>query len=160
MSEFEPLIEESIEVDAPQVKVWALVSDLPRLAEWSPQVVRTIVRGGPIQLGTSMVNINRQGLKVWPTRTKVVRFEPHDEIAFRVKDNYTIWSFSLEATSSGATRITQRRAAPDGLSSISMKLTEKVLGGQQAFTAELRAGMRQTLERIKAEAESAMAGTR
>lgn len=160
MSEYEPLIEESIEVDAPQVKVWALVSDLPRLAEWSPQVVRTIVRGGPIQLGTSMININRQGLKVWPTRSKVVRFEPHDEIAFRIKDNFTIWSFTLETTASGGTRITQRRAAPDGLSGISLKLTEKVLGGQQAFTAELRDGMRQTLERIKAEAETAMAGTR
>ena len=39
----EPLIEESVEVAADPARVWSLVSDLPRLAEWSPQVVRSFV---------------------------------------------------------------------------------------------------------------------
>ena len=37
---------------------------------------------------------------------------------------------------------------------VSMLLTKVVLGGQKPFTAELRRGIRQTLERIKAEAEA------
>ena len=98
MSEYEPLLEESIDVAAPPAKVWSLVTDLPRMSKWSPQVVRTIVRGGPVQLGTRAFNINRRGPLVWPTRTKVVAFEPHREFAFRVKDNKTIWSFTLEPT--------------------------------------------------------------
>lgn len=155
MTDIEPLIEETIDVDAPTVKVWALVSDLPRMASWSPQVVKTIVRGGPVQLGTRTLNINRRGLLVWPTRAKVVRFEPHSEIALRIKDNYTIWSFTLESSESGGTRITQRRAAPDGISKVSIRLVNAALGGQQQFTDELRAGMQQTLSRIKAEAEAA-----
>lgn len=155
MTDIEPLIEETIDVDAPAVKVWALVSDLPRMASWSPQVVKTIVRGGPVQLGTRTLNINRRGLLVWPTRAKVVRFEPHSEIALRIKDNYTIWSFTLESSESGGTRITQRRAAPDGISNVSVRLVNAALGGQQQFTDELRAGMKQTLSRIKAEAEAA-----
>jgi uncharacterized protein YndB with AHSA1/START domain len=153
MTEYEPLLEETIDVAAPPAKVWSLVTDLPRMSQWSPQVVRTIVRGGPVQLGTRAFNINHRGPLVWPTRTKVVAFEPHREFAFRVKENQTIWSFTLEPTEAG-TRVTQRRSAPDGISDISLKLTRIVLGGQQTFTRELKAGMRQTLERVKAESEA------
>ncbi len=146
-------LEESLEVAAPPAQVWALVSDLPRLAEWSPQVVRSFQRGsGPVQLSTRFFNINRRGLLVWPTHSKVVRFEPHHEIAFRIKDNRTIWSFTLEPTERG-TLITQRREAPDGISDISAKLTKVMLGGHAKFRGELRAGMRSTLERIKVAAE-------
>ena len=151
------LLEESVEVAAPPAQVWALVSDLPRLAEWSPQVVKSFKRGsGPIQLGTRFFNINRRGLLVWPTQSKVVRFEPHHEIAFRIKDNFTIWSFTLEPIEggdAGGTRIVQRREAPDGISDISTKFTRLLMGGEQGFGAHLREGMRSTLGRIKVEAE-------
>lgn len=154
MTEIEPLLEETIEVEAAPVQVWALVSDLPRMARWSPQVAKTIVKGGPVTLGTRTLNINRRGPLLWPTRSKVIRFEPHREIAFRVKDNKTIWSFTLEENAAGGTVVTQRREAPDGLSTISIRLTDLVLGGQKSFTAELRDGMRTTLRRIKSELES------
>ena len=150
----DPLIEESVEVAADPARVWSLVSDLPRMAEWSPQVVRSFVRTGrPIQLGTRLLNVNRRGLLVWPTQSKVVRFEPHQEIAFRVKDNFTVWSFTLEPTATG-TRVVQRRETPDGISDISLRLTKVALGGQETFTSELRDGMRQTLSRMKADAEA------
>ena len=152
-TEYEPLLEQSIEIDAPPVAVWALVTDLPRMARWSPQVVRSFVRGGgPVRLGTKVLNVNRRGPLVWPTQSKVVRFEPHRDFAFRIKENFTIWSFELEPTGTG-TRLTQRRETPQGISDVSMMLTKRVLGGQERFTGELREGMRQTLERIKAEAE-------
>jgi uncharacterized protein YndB with AHSA1/START domain len=150
----EPLIEESIETSAPPVKVWSLVADLPRMAAWSPQVAKTIVRGRPVQLGTRAINLNRRGLLVWPTRSKVVRFEPHREIALRIKENWTIWSFTLEPTESGGTRVVQRREAPQGISPVSRRATDAALGGVPAFQAELRAGMRQTLERLRADAEA------
>ncbi len=149
----EDLIEETIETTAPPVKVWSLVSDLTRMARWSPQVMKTIVRGGPVHLGTKALNINRRGALVWPTRSKVVRFEPHRDFAIRIKDNLTIWSFTLEPLEDGGTRIIQRREAPDGVSDISRTLTTRVLGGVGPFQAELRAGMRQTLARIKTDAE-------
>jgi uncharacterized protein YndB with AHSA1/START domain len=152
-TQYESLLEESIDVAASPAKVWSLVTDLPRMSRWSPQVLRTIVRGGPVQLGTRAFNINHRGPLVWPTRTKVVTFEPHREFAFRIKENFTIWSFTLEPTETG-TRVTQRRRTPDGISDVSIKLTRIALGGQETFTRELREGMRQTLERIKAESEA------
>ena len=148
-----PLLEESITIDATPERVWSLVSDLGRMARWSPQVVRTIVRGRPIQLGTKMININRRGPLVWPTQTRVVRFEPQREIAFRVKDNYTTWSLTLSGDGAGGTVLTQRREAPDGISSISRMFTDKLLGGVADFQTELGAGMRETLAKIKVDAE-------
>jgi hypothetical protein len=143
-------LEQSIDIAASPAQVWALVTDLPRMASWSPQVVKTFVKG-PVQLGTRTLNVNRRGLLVWPTRAKVVRFEPHREFAFRVKDNFTIWSFTLEPTDTG-TRLTQRRETPDGISDISVRLTKVALGGQEQFRSELLDGMRQTLPANKADA--------
>lgn len=154
MTAVEPLIEETIETSAPPVRVWALVSDLANMSRWSPQVARTFVHGRPVQLGTTALNINRDGFKVWPTRSKVVRFEPHQHIAFRVKENLTIWSFDLAETPTGGTRITQRREAPDGTSTISNRLVDRVFGGQDRFQGLLRDGMRQTLQRLKDEVEA------
>ncbi len=143
---------ETIEVAATPAQVWALVSDLPRMASWSPQVVRTFVKGR-VRLGATAVNVNRRGPLFWPTRSRVVRFEPHRELAFRVVENHTIWSFTL-ARGGGGTGVTQRRETPDGISSISRRLTKVALGGHDQFGRELRDGMRQTLARIKADAEA------
>ncbi len=144
-------IEATVEVAAPPAKVWALVSDLRNMARWSPQVVKTFVKA-PVAEGSTMFNINRRKLLVWPTQAKVVRFVPEQEIAFRVKENFTVWSYQLEQTGTG-TRVTSRREAPHGISDLSVGLTKRALGGVDVFTEELRQGMRETLEKIKADAE-------
>lgn len=46
-----------------------------------------------------------------------------------------------------------QRLTPDGISPYSLDLTEKYLGGQAEFTRVMRAGMRETLEKVKAAAE-------
>ena len=153
-TDFEPLIESSVEIAAPPSRVWPFVTDLVGMSERSPQVVRTHVRGGgPIGLGSRTVNLNRRGLLFWPTQAKVVRFEPEQEFAFRIKENWTVWSFTLTPTDTG-TRLVQRRETPDGVSGLSTGLTKVALGGQQVFTAELREGMAATLASIKADAEA------
>jgi len=140
-------------IAAPPAQVWALVTDVARMSSWSPQVVKTIVLGGPVRLGTRFVNLNHKGWKHWPTNAKVVRFTPHSDFAFRIAENYSVWSFQLEPTGDGGTTVTHRRELPDGISLLSRGLTKAVLGGQAPFGAELQAGMEQTLERMKAELE-------
>lgn len=146
-------LEATTEIDAPPAAVWALVSDLRRMPRWSPQCAKTFLRGGEMKVGAKIVNINRRGLLVWPTQGQVVDLVPEKRVAFRIKENWTVWSFGLEPTASGGTRLTQRREAPQGISDLSVKLTERVLGGVDDFTVELQRGMQQTLARIKADAE-------
>ena len=136
MSQVEAL-QESVEIAATPERVWSLITDLPRMASWSPQVVKTFVRGGTVRLGTRAVNVNRRGPLVWPTRSKVVAFEPHHEFGFQILDNAAIWSFVLEPTADG-TRLVQERRTPDGVTPVSRQLQKTVLGGVDRFTGELR----------------------
>jgi uncharacterized protein YndB with AHSA1/START domain len=147
------LMEESIEIDASPEQVWAVVSDLPRLAEWSPQVVKSVPLGGPLKVGSRLFNINRRGLVVWPSRSEIVAYEPHAEVAFRVKENNAVWSFSLSPSADGGTTVVQRRVAPPELTPLSISFTKRFLGGQDTFGGELLQGMRATLLGIKAESE-------
>lgn len=144
-------IEATIDVAAPPARVWGLVSDPRNMARWSPQVVKTFVRT-PVRVGSKMLNVNHRGLLVWPTQSKIVRLVPEQEIAFRIKENLTVWSYHLQTIPDG-TRVTARREAPNGISDLSVGLTNRALGGMETFTAELERGLQQTLWKIKVDAE-------
>lgn len=145
-------LEASIDIAASPAQVWSLVGDPRNMRRWSPQLVRSISRGGS-GAGARFLNINRMGLLVWPTNSKVVRHDPEREIAWRVKDNYTIWGLRLEPSDAG-TRLTQYRQAPQGISDVSVRLTTRFMGGVSKFTATLCSDMTTTLQRIKADLES------
>jgi len=149
-----PVLESTIEIAAPGPRVWELVSDVRRMHEWSPQVTSTRLRSGydEVALGAQFINRNRLGELEWTTHAEIVRFDPERELAFRVEENWVIWSFVLEPTVVG-TRLTQRRETPEGISDLSHELTEGFLGGQEAFTVSMRDGTAQTLAAIKAAAE-------
>ena len=149
-----PVLEATIDIDAPPEQVWAMVSDIERMSSWSPQVLSSTVNGAEVGLGTTFVNENRQDDVTWPTNARVERFEPPREFAFKVKENRLIWSFRLEPLPDGGTRVTQRREAPKGITDLSINFTEKYLDGVESFTERQRAGMQETLERLKADAES------
>lgn len=146
------LIERSIEISAPPATVWAIVSDLKRMGEWSPQCRTMVVLGRHVRLGTRTFNVNRQGRLRWPTNAKVVAFDPEKRLAFRILENRTVWTYELSPTAKG-TKVTESRRAPDGVSGVSNLLTQKVLGGTETFEVALGKGIRRTLERLKAEAE-------
>ena len=145
-------LEASIDIDATPQDVWAVVSDLKRMGEWSPQCRKMRVLGGVVEEGTKTVNINREGFLVWPTTSKVVKFQPNKAIAFRILENRTIWSYELEPTASG-TKVIERREAPTGTSKVSQFLVKTVLGGNDDFEVDLVNGMNTTLARIKSAAE-------
>jgi uncharacterized protein YndB with AHSA1/START domain len=146
------LIEGSVEIAAPPAKVWALVSDLRRMGEWSPQCSRMVVLGREIKLGTRTLNFNRHGKYRWPTTAKVVAFEPNQKLAFRIVENRCVWTYELEETSSG-TLLTESRTTPRGVAKASNLAVDKALGGTDEFEAGLATGINQTLQRIKATAE-------
>jgi uncharacterized protein YndB with AHSA1/START domain len=147
-----PLLEHTVDIDTPPARVWALVSDPTRMAEWSPQVDSVRLKADAPGLGVRFTNRNSHGELHWTTHGEIVRFEPEREVAFRIEENWAVWSFRLEPTPSGGTRLTQRRETPDGISDYSRNLTDTYLGGQEAFTKVLHAGMEQTLAAICAAA--------
>lgn len=101
-----------------------------------------------------MFNLNHAGWRVWPTSARVVRYSPFEEFAFRMNENFTIWSYRLEPIE-GGTRIVHRRETPQGIAAPVRAAIPLVFGGHAAFTASLLEGMAQTLEALKAEIEAA-----
>jgi uncharacterized protein YndB with AHSA1/START domain len=148
-----PPLEASVEIAAAPETVWKLISDVRQLRRFSPQVLRTVALGDPAKPGTVLVNLNHRGLLLWPTRAKIVEYAPGKRLAFRILENGTTWSYTLEPTTTG-TRLIERRDAERGIADISVKLTERFMGGTEAFSAEMQHGMQQTLAKIKTAAES------
>lgn len=146
-----PLLQASIDIDAPPAKVWALISDLRRMPEWSPQC-RWMKQFGPLRTGTRTLNFNRRNRLFWPTTSTVVEVVPERKLAFRVDANRSIWSYELEPHGDG-TRVTESRHAENGVSAFSSMTVNTLLGGNDNFERELVAGMNATLAKIKAAAE-------
>ncbi|MBU2696579.1 MULTISPECIES: SRPBCC family protein [Pimelobacter] len=151
-----PALHEQIEIAAAPADVWSLVADVTRMAEWSPQVTSTRLADpdAPAGVGTRFTNRNAHGELTWTTHAEITRYDAGRSLAFRIDENYVTWSFELEPTTDGGTRLHQRRDAPEGISELSRELTEAFMGGQEAFTVSQRAGMRTTLEGIRGEAET------
>ncbi|MFI5780964.1 SRPBCC family protein [Nocardia sp. NPDC051570] len=145
-------LEATIEIAAPPERVWAVLSDLKRMPEFSPSTVRMIPLGRP-RAGTWTINLNRDGRKYYPTTSRIVRFEPDRAFTFRMIENGTVWSYTLEPTS-GGTRVVERRDVPIGVRKPVRMMIDAVLGGEQIFEQGLIDGMNATLARIKTAAES------
>lgn len=146
-----PILRAEIDIDAPVSKVWAMITDLRRMPEWSPQTV-LMKPLGAVRPGTRTVNFNRRNLLVWPTTSTITELVPESRFAFRVNTNNTIWSYELEPRGEG-TRLVETRNAEDGIKPLSTFLTDKLMGGVPSFESELLEGMNASLARIKDAAE-------
>lgn len=146
-----PLLQAQIDIDAPVSKVWALVSDLSLMPQWSPQC-RLMKPVGGLRQGARTINLNRRGRLFWPTTCRITELIPERKLAFRVSENGTVWSYELEPTETG-TRLTESRHAENGVKAISNLLVNSLLGGVPNFERELTDGMNASLKRIKEAAE-------
>ncbi len=145
-----------VEVDAPPAAVWAVVGDLARMAEFSPELRRARVLGTPGP-GARVLGINRRGAVVWPTLSRVVRWEPGRAVAWRTRESGATWVYELEPsdgpTGPGTrTALSARRELPRF--TLATALVGPLIGGATAHDAELGAGLATTLERIRAVVEA------
>lgn len=145
-------ISASVDVDASPSDVWAVVSDVTRMPEFSPELRRLFPVGGrEPRVGMRMVGINRRGYAVWPTTSQVVRFEPGRAVAWHTRESGATWTYELEPSEAG-TRLTGRRDL--AAFRLGTTLLAPVIGGAAGHDRELADGIRQTLLRIKAAVES------
>lgn len=160
MSAPQPIVA-SIEVDAPADVVWRLVSDVRRMGEWSPECRRVFVLGSREPgLGSRMLGINRRGLVVWPTLSRIVRFEAGRSIAWRTRESGATWTYEIEEAPDAASRPGSPGCALRGSRELARyspltRVAGPLIGGATGHDRELASGIRVTLARIKAVAERA-----
>ena len=87
-------LEADIEIDASPDQVWSVISDIARMGEWSPECRKVMVFGAT-RKGAHVVGLNRRRWVVWPTNSRIVRYEPGRTIAWRVYENRAIYLTEL-----------------------------------------------------------------
>src|ERR1700738_2032209 len=96
-----PLLQTQIDIDAPDDKVWELITDTRRMPEWSPQC-RMMKPLGPLRQGTRTLNLNRRKRLYWTTTSTITEVVPQRKFAFRVNPNNTIWGYERARTRTGS----------------------------------------------------------
>ncbi len=143
------------EIAAAPERLWAMVSDVTRMGEWSPESQGATWLGGAQgpQAGARFRGVNRHGKKKWETQSTVVDAEPGRLFSFRVTAagfKVAEWRYSFEPTDSGClvteTWIDQRGRIAKALG--------KPVSGVADRATHNRAGMEQTLDRLKDAAEA------
>lgn len=145
-------LEASIDIAAPPEKVWTVLGDLRRMSELSPTTVKMVALGG-VRDGAFTVNVNKVGWKIYPTTSRIVRFEPNKALAFRMNENRTVWAYELEPTATGTRVVETRTVDAKGLPGWLRGAIKVAMGGEEKFEADLVSGMRETLSKVKDAAE-------
>jgi uncharacterized protein YndB with AHSA1/START domain len=146
----------SVEIVATPEKVWAVVSDVTRMGEWSPVCRRCEWLEGWVgpEVGARFVGHNRQMGVRWSRECVITTFEPGRELAFETLFRgapSTLWRYQLEPTESG-TRVAESYevlAMPQWVRAV-----RRVPGMRHRSQVQGRRGMQVTMERIKATAEA------
>jgi uncharacterized protein YndB with AHSA1/START domain len=141
--------EAKIHIQAPPEKVYALVSDVSRMGEWSPECISAEwVDGatGPA-VGAKFKGRNKQGFVKWSTTPEVVAADPGREFSFKTKE--TTWRYRFRE-SSGGTDVTESFDVPE------YGRLMRIVAPVKKREPLLLEGMHTTLKRIKAAAEGSV----
>ncbi len=151
-------VQDSIAIAASPEVVWSLISDVPRMPQWSPELKSARWRTPTTTptVGARFTGTNRNGLRRWSTSCVVSRVEPGREFAFRVTSfglQVSEWSYTITPTEHGC-RLTESTTDHRGV-------LMKVLGGPATGVTDRAAhnlaGIRDTLAALKTAAEAAAA---
>jgi uncharacterized protein YndB with AHSA1/START domain len=149
-------VEASINVNAPAEAVYNLVADLPSMGKWSPECVRCDWLGGATAAapGARFKGRNRQGWHRWSTTGTVVAAEPGRQLSWDITSIFGLpvarWTYSIEPAGDGC-RVVERM---DDHRGAFMKFAARAATGVKDRTEHNKAGMQETLERLKAAAEA------
>ena len=136
-------------------QIYAMVSDLPRMGEWSPECERVEWTGGTTAAaeGARFVGHNRGGpfrLMRWSRHGRVLAADPGREFAFVTEEGgreSTVWRYRFEPAD-GATRVTESYQV------LWIPAWARILDIPTNRHRELHEAMRHTLTQLKAAAEA------
>jgi hypothetical protein len=142
-----------VHIDAPPDAVYAVVSNVTRMGEWSPETTKCVwVDGatGPA-VGARFKGSNKRGILRWSTSPKVVVADPGKEFAFQVNED-VLWTYRCEPDDGG----TNLSESFEMLSDLKWYygVVERWIMRVNDRKADLEGAMATTLDRIKRVVES------
>lgn len=143
------------DISAPAELVWALVTDLPRMGEWSPENLGgEWVKGATgAAVGARFKGRNKNGNKAWSTSVKVNEVDAPNKFSFALMalgKNWCDWVYEITPSGAGCTVthswIDHRSKFADRLG--------KLVSGVSNRAEHNRRNMEETLKNLKAAAEN------
>jgi len=147
----------SITIRAGADQLWAMITDVTRVGEWSPEAERAEWLDGATGavVGARFKGYNRRGKAKWSTVCEVIEAEPGRVFAFAVGGAAkpdTVWRYRLEPHAD-AVQVTESFELTKHLGFFSRLLT-RVTTGVKDRRADLEDGARSTLAALKQAAEA------
>lgn len=144
----------SRETTAAADELWAMVSDVTRMGEWSPETVRCEWKGGATgpAVGAEFGGSNRHGRTRWSTTNTVIASETGRRFAFETHSGpirVSRWEYTFEPTDTGCL-ITEAWTDQRGYL---VAWFGGALTRVKDRSSHNRTGMEATLERLTAAAE-------
>ncbi|CAB4633612.1 MAG: SRPBCC family protein [Actinobacteria bacterium] len=143
------------DISAPAELVWALVTDLPRMGEWSPENLGgEWVKGATgAAVGARFKGRNKNGNKAWSSSVKVNEVDAPNKFSFALMalgKNWCDWVYEITPSGAGCTVthswIDHRSKFADRLG--------KLVSGVSNRAEHNRRNMEATLKNLKAAAEN------
>jgi uncharacterized protein YndB with AHSA1/START domain len=143
----------SAHVEATPSEVWAVLADVRRMPELSPELVRMVpLKPGGLRRGQWYLGLNRRGYAVWPTRSVVAEVVPERVVTWDTATSGARWVWELEPEGTG-TLVVHRRPVPRRVT-LTARLNARVfLGGIARHPDALEADMALSVARLQAVVE-------
>lgn len=146
-----PDVQVSRMIAAPPEMVFAALTDISRMGEWSPETYRAEWNDGATAaaVGASFTGHNRNGDKEWTTEATVVELVPNERFFFDCSARgrvFSKWGYTIEPADGGCV-VTEyaQDLRPDEWLEASAQIS-----GVADRASHNRAGIEATLERLAA----------
>ncbi len=149
-----PDVEVSRDIAASPEAVFAAITDVTRMGQWSPETHGAEWKDGfdGPALGAVFTGHNRLGDNEWSTEAKIVEFVGNERFFFDCSVGdfvFSSWGYAIEPADRGC-RVTEywQNHIPE-----EMRGASKAISGVEDRAIHNRAGMETTLERLAAAVE-------
>jgi len=141
----------TVTVEAPIDEVWALLSDVERMAGLGPEHYAAAWDDGGPAVGATFTGWNRNGTMEWDVRCVITACRPPEYVEWTVGEapaHSSTWSYRLTEDPGGSTVVVQQFRHGPGFSYVRQRVDQvpdesrKVIERRSAM---LRAGMESTL---------------
>lgn len=145
--------EARITINATPRTIYNLISDIPRMGEWSPECYRCEWLDGADAAvpGAKFRGHNRLGKVRWHTDAEITAAEPGQELAFTVLHKTgreeTLWRYRFRPISADSTEVVE------SYQFLWCPLVNRIAELPVPRDKQLRRGIEQTLNRLKTTAE-------
>ena len=136
-------------IAAPPEAVFAAITDITRMGEWSPETIRAEWNDGTTEaaVGATFTGHNRNGDKEWTTEATIAELVPNERFFFDCSVRgfvFSKWGYTIEPTDGGCvvTEYTQDLRPESALERSAQ------ISGVTDRLAHNRAGMAATLDRL------------